>query len=181
MQSDGIKRLLLQGPRLDHAPSLVDLRARDPVGWLLRPFRMLRGPPRQMVRIVAKPSFRDGDFVEIVVPQARLRRELGGYLLGLIAVTAFIGAVAGVLVYLSLNLFLVRPMQRITASMERFRANPDDPAARILPSNRRDELGRARPSSTACRPTCAPPSAPAPAWRRSARRWPRSTTTCATC
>src|SRR5437868_6603810 len=115
VQSDGIRRLLLPGPRLALAPTLVDLRTRGPVGWLLQPFRLLTGAPQQMMRIVAKPSFRDGDFVEIVVPQARLRRELVGYLLGLIAVTAFIGAVAGVLVYLSLNFFLVRPMQRITA------------------------------------------------------------------
>jgi signal transduction histidine kinase len=143
VQSDGFRRLLLQGPRLDRAPVLVDLRNQGPLGWLLRPFKILGGPKDQMLRIVAKPSFRDGDFVEIVAPQARLRRELQGYLLGLIAVTAFIGAVAAVLVYLSLNLFLVRPMQRITRSMERFRANPDDPAARIAPSHRRDEIGRA--------------------------------------
>ena len=143
VQSDGIRRLLLQGPRLAHAPWLVDLRGRSPVAWLLRPFRVLSGPKDQMVRIVAKPGFRDGDFVEIIVPQARLRSELVGYLLGLIAVTAFIGAVAGLLVYLSLNFFLVRPMQRITAAMERFRAHPDDPAARIQPSHRRDEIGRA--------------------------------------
>jgi signal transduction histidine kinase len=143
VQSNGIRRLLLPGPPLDRTPDLVDLRTRGPVGWLLQPFEILTGPRDQLLRIVAKPQFRDGDFVEIVVPQVRLRRELMGYLLGLIAVTAFIGAVAGLLVYLSLNFFLVRPMQRITASMERFRANPDDPAARIAPSNRRDELGRA--------------------------------------
>jgi signal transduction histidine kinase len=143
VQSDGIRRLLLPGPRLPRAPALVDLRTRGPVGWLLQPFQILSGPPEQMLRIVARPRFRDGDFVEIVVPQARLRRELTGYLLGLVGVTAFIGLVAGILVYLSLNLFLVRPMQRITASMERFRANPDDPAARIAASHRRDEIGRA--------------------------------------
>ena len=143
VQSDGIRRLLLQGPRLARAPDLVDLRAVGPLGWLLRPFQVLSGPADQMMRIVAKPRFRDGDFVEIIVPQARLRSELVGYLLGLIAVTAFIGAVAGLLVYLSLNFFLVRPMQRITGAMERFRANPDDPAARLEPSNRRDEIGRA--------------------------------------
>jgi signal transduction histidine kinase len=143
VQSDGIRRLLLQGPRLSRAPTLVDLRTQGWVGWLLRPFDILTGPPQQMLRILQKPSFRDGDFVEIVVPQARLRSELVGYLLGLLGVTAFIGAVAGVLVYLSLNLFLVRPMQRITASMERFRANPDDPSARIAASHRRDEIGRA--------------------------------------
>jgi signal transduction histidine kinase len=143
VQSEGIRRLLLQGPPLDQAPVLVDLRTRGPVGWLLQPFKILSSPKGRMLRIVARPSFRDGDFVEIVVPQARLRSELIGYLLGLIAVTAFIGAVAGLLVYLSLNFFLVRPMQRITASMERFRANPDDPSARVDPSHRRDEIGRA--------------------------------------
>jgi signal transduction histidine kinase len=46
-------------------------------------------------------------------------------------------------VYLSLALFLVRPMRRITASMERFRSDPDDPAARVTLSGRRDEIGRA--------------------------------------
>jgi signal transduction histidine kinase len=50
---------------------------------------------------------------------------------------------AGALVYLFLNFFLVRPMQRITYSMERFRADPEDPAANIEPSGRRDEIGRA--------------------------------------
>jgi signal transduction histidine kinase len=143
VQTDGIPRLLLPGPRLAQAPTVIDLRTPDPLGWLLRPFRMLTGAPQEMLLIRDKPRFRDGDFVEILTPKARLRRELNGYLLGLIEVTAFIGAVAGVLVYLSLNLFLVRPMQRITASMERFRANPDDPAARIAGSHRRDEIGRA--------------------------------------
>jgi len=143
VQSDGIRRLLLQGPRMARAPYLIDLRAQGLLGWLWQPFQMLTGERTQMIRIVAKPSFRDGDFVEIVTPKARLRSELLGYVAGLAAVTAFIGAVAGLLVYLSLNFFLVRPMQRITASMERFRADPQDPAARIAASHRRDEIGRA--------------------------------------
>jgi signal transduction histidine kinase len=45
--------------------------------------------------------------------------------------------------YLLLNFFFVRPMQRITRSMERFRADPEDAAATIHPSGRRDEIGRA--------------------------------------
>ncbi|MGZ3276597.1 MAG: sensor histidine kinase [Caulobacteraceae bacterium] len=143
VQTEGIPRLLLPGPRLAQAPTVVDLRTRGPLGWLFQPFEILTGSPQEVLLIRDRPRFRDGDFVEILTPKARLRRELNGYLLGLIEVTAFIGAVAGLLVYLSLNLFLVRPMQRITASMERFRANPDDPAARIAGSHRRDEIGRA--------------------------------------
>ena len=79
----------------------------------------------------------------MVAPDAELRLELRSYLWRLIGVAVFVSAMAGVLVYLSLNLFLVAPMQRITFAMERFRADPDDPAAHLEPSGRRDEIGRA--------------------------------------
>ena len=96
-----------------------------------------------MVRVVAKPRFRDGDFVEIVTPDAPLRKALLEDLFRLSAIFAVISIVAGGLVYLSLNAFFVSPMQRITRAMERFRADPEDPAAHIQLSGRRDELGRA--------------------------------------
>jgi signal transduction histidine kinase len=143
VQSDGIRRLLLQGPRMQRPPELIDLRRSNLVSWLAEPFVIAFGGDDQMVRVVAKPHFRDGDFVEIITPRAPLRRELGSYLLGLLGVTVFLSAVAGGLIYLSLNALLVRPMQRITESMERFRADPADPAARIEASGRRDEIGRA--------------------------------------
>jgi signal transduction histidine kinase len=144
VQSDGVRRLLLAPPRLVRTPQLVDLRNRNAAAWLAAPFRTLApGGAERVLRVVAPPNFRQGDFVEILVPAAGLRQALGTYLLQLLAVTAFISAVAGVLVYFTLNNFLVRPMQRITESMERFRAAPEDPAVRVLLSGRRDEIGRA--------------------------------------
>jgi len=143
VQSDGVRRLLLAAPRMAKPPYLVDLRDRNPIAWLSAPFQTLFGGKDQMVRVVAVPRFRDGEFVEIVAPDKPLRDELWAYMARLFAVTLFISAVAGGLVYISLNAFLVRPMQKITRAMERFRADPDDPAARIGLSGRRDELGRA--------------------------------------
>jgi signal transduction histidine kinase len=96
-----------------------------------------------MARVVARPQFRDGDFVEIVVPDGPLKTELQAYLLRLSAIDLFISIVAGGLVYLSLNALLVRPMQRITRAMERFRSDPEDVASHVEPSGRRDEIGRA--------------------------------------
>jgi signal transduction histidine kinase len=96
-----------------------------------------------MVRVVAAPQFRQADFVEIVAPDKVLRDELFAYLWRLVAVTLFTSIFAGGLVYLSLNAFLVRPMQRITRAMERFRADPEDPRAQVGLSGRRDEVGRA--------------------------------------
>jgi signal transduction histidine kinase len=142
VQTDGIRRLLLAAPRMERAPELVDLRQRNPAAALAGPFRTLGPLGPRMIRVVARPQFRKAEFVEIVVSDAPLRRDLVNYLLGLLGVTAFISIVAGVLIYLTLTYFLVRPIRKITESMERFAANPEDPA-RLPLSGRRDEIGRA--------------------------------------
>jgi signal transduction histidine kinase len=143
VQSGGVRRLLLAAPRMTRTPYLVDLRTGDPASRLFAPFQTLFGGRGRMVRVVARPQFRDGDFVEIVAPDAPLKTDLLAYLVRLSAVDVFISMVAGGLVYLSLNALLVRPMTRITRAMERFRADPEDPAAHVEPSGRRDEIGRA--------------------------------------
>ncbi|MDP3488650.1 MAG: HAMP domain-containing sensor histidine kinase [Phenylobacterium sp.] len=143
IQSDGVRRLVLRGNNMSRTPYLVDLRDQAVASWLAAPFQTMFGGEGRMVRVVAEPRFRDAEFIEIVAPDAELRQELTAYLWRLIAVTAFVSAMAGGLVYLSLNLFLVRPMQRITRGMELFRADPDDPRASVKLSGRRDEIGRA--------------------------------------
>jgi signal transduction histidine kinase len=143
IQTDGMRRLVLGGPSLKRAPYVVDLRDQAWGSWIAAPFQTLTGGEGRMVRVIANPRFRRADFVEIVAPDAELKRLLVDYLWKLVLVAAFVATVAGVLVYLSLNFFLVRPMQRITYAMERFRADPDDPEARVQPSGRRDEIGRA--------------------------------------
>ena len=142
VQSDGVRRLMLAAPRMNRTPYLIDLRRGTSLDSLVAPFSTLMGGDR-MVRVVDRPRFRSGDFVEIVASDGPLRHELQAYLLRLLAVAAIISAVAGGLVYLSLNALLVRPMQKITKAMERFRADPEDPAASLSPSGRRDEIGRA--------------------------------------
>lgn len=136
------RRLILQAPRLQRTPYLVDLRRPDPMFWLA-PFRTLAEGGDRMVRVMAKPRFREGDFVEIVASDGPLKRDLLTQLGRLMGIAAFTSVMAGAVVYLSLIVFLVRPMRRITLSMERFRANPDDARARLDPSGRRDEIGRA--------------------------------------
>ena len=146
VQSGGVRRLLLTAPRTIGTPELVDLRRSDPAARALAPFGTLladEGRGGRTLRVVAQPRFRSGEFVEIVVPEAPLKRELARYLLRLLVVAAATAALVGLVVYLSLNAFLVAPMQRITGSMERFRARPEDPSARLALSGRRDEIGRA--------------------------------------
>jgi signal transduction histidine kinase len=143
VQSGGVRRLLLAGPRIAVAPYLVDLRqGASPLSWSA-PFETLFSGHNRMVRVIARPSFRDGDFIEIVAPDGPLKVELANYLLSLVGVAAIFAVVIAGSLYLLLNVFFVLPMQRITRSMERFRADPEDASATIHPSGRRDEIGRA--------------------------------------
>jgi len=142
MGVDNERHLILQMPRLQRTPYLVDLRRGAAMSWLA-PFETLFGAGGRMIRVMAKPRFLPGEFVEIVAPDAPLKRELLIQLERLLGIAAFTSVVAGAVVYFSLNLLLVRPMQRITRSMERFRADPADPHAHLDPSGRRDEIGRA--------------------------------------
>lgn len=148
VRSGGVLRLLLAAPRTAKAPELVDLRDRNVFAWLAAPFRTLGPNAAPFLRVVAKPRYRPGDFVVIVVPHAPLRAEVRAYGTRLLWASVITSAVAGLIVYGALAAFLVRPMRRITLSMERFRANPEDPAARLPLSHRRDEIGRAEEELT---------------------------------
>jgi signal transduction histidine kinase len=143
VQAKGVRRLLLAAPRMEQAPSLVDLRSQSIGDFLIEPFIALGPVAPRMLRVVGHPQLREGDFVEIVLPTAPLRAALWAYFWRLVLVSVLISILAGGVVYLLLAAFLVRPISRITEAMERFRARPDDPAARLKPSNRRDEIGRA--------------------------------------
>jgi signal transduction histidine kinase len=143
VRNQGVSSLLLAAPRLQVRPRTIDLRRSSGFWRLTAPFETLARPDGGFLRVVDSPRFRDGDFVEIVVQEGPLRAGLLDYLISIGASTVFIGLIAGTLVYLTLNLVLVRPMQGITGSMERFRADPDDPEARVPLSGRSDEIGRA--------------------------------------
>ncbi len=142
VSNDGVRRLVFANSRPSKPPYLVDLRPRAAGLGLFAPFQTLMGSGERM-RVVAEPRFRPADFIEFVATDTELKRALAAYLWRLVAIVAGVSALAGLIVYLALNLFLVRPMQRITFAMERFRADPDDPAAKIQLSGRRDEIGRA--------------------------------------
>jgi signal transduction histidine kinase len=139
---DGVRRLVFASSRPPRAPYLVDLRPRAAGLGLFAPFQTLLGPGDR-VRVMAEPRFRKADFIEFVATDTELKKALASYLWRLVAIVAGVATLAGLIVYFALNLFLVRPMQRITFAMERFRADPDDAEARVQLSGRRDEIGRA--------------------------------------
>ena len=143
VQADGVMRQVLAPAKQSKADYRIDLRQQDLFSQMSGALDTLYGGGDRLVQVVDRPHYLKGEAVEIVVPDNPLQsilvdnfREL---LLGLILTSVM----AGALVYLFLTFFLIRPIQRITRSMERFRVDPEDAAAHLPPSGRHDEIGRA--------------------------------------
>lgn len=105
---------------------------------------MLMAPDNRLLRIIG-PSPKDPEIlVEVVMDEAPLCREMFDYSWRILALSLVISVFTAALVYLSLHLLMVRPMRRITESMAAFRANPENAAASLPPSERSDEIGIAQ-------------------------------------
>jgi signal transduction histidine kinase len=143
VQADGVMRSVLAPAKLPHTVYRIDLRQQDPLSQLSAPFETLFGGGDRMVLVIDRPHYVAGELVEILVPDAPLQSILVDNFRELLIGAIFTSVMAGALVYLFLTVFLIRPMQRITRAMERFRADPEDPAAHLEPSGRHDEIGRA--------------------------------------
>jgi signal transduction histidine kinase len=97
----------------------------------------------RMVRVVAASPRDPGVLVETILDEAPMRVAMYEFSGRILLLSIVISLVTATLVYLSLRWLIVRPMLGITASMERFRDDPDDARRIIVPGRRTDELGRA--------------------------------------
>ena len=142
----GVRHLVLSGKTGGKAPVYIDLSEGPSVSWLFAPWATLLGGPDRFIRADAHPRFRlpgaQDEIVEIVVPAAPLKSDLEAYLVRTLAVSLVMSLIGGGLVYLALSAFIVRPMRRVTRSIERFRADPSNPDAAPEVTGRHDEIGR---------------------------------------
>jgi len=136
------RRLLAAGnmpPAINH-----DIDMRD-MSWhraIIEAFDTLVCKDADVMRVVG-PAPMGGEFVEIVVDEAPLRRAMVDFSVRILILSLIISAVTATLVYLSLHRLLVRPMRRMTANMVAFRADPENPARIMAASERGDEIGTA--------------------------------------
>src|SRR5712691_2151834 len=118
----------------------IDMRN---VSWhraILDAFDTLLCADNDVMRVVG-PAPMGGEFVEIVLDEAPLRKAMVDFSIRILILSLIISAITATLVYLALHFLLVRPMRHMTANMVAFRADPENPARIIAASDRSDEVG----------------------------------------
>ncbi len=122
----------------------IDLREETFFGLIMDAFETLWQSSNRVLSVMG-PSPKDKNtMIEVVLDEEPLRMEMLDYSRRILLLSLIISFVTAVLVYLSLQWLLVRPMRQLTANMTAFSMAPEDATRLMSPSARSDEIGVAQ-------------------------------------
>jgi len=146
IQREGERILLLEDPNAANDEQLVLYDYTRATGW--QRFRWALetffAPEGRVLRVLSRPRFESGEFVEIVLNEAPLKAAVQQFAERFARISMLILMAAGALIYFTLNAAFVRPMRDLTEAIERFRDKPEDVSIAFPRSQRSDEIGRAQ-------------------------------------
>jgi signal transduction histidine kinase len=105
-------------------------------------FKMMLNRRPYVMRVVG-PAPMGGEYIELIMNEAALRKAMLRYSADILLLSLLISGITAALVYLALHYMFVRPMRRVTANMMAFSADPENTDRIITPSARGDEIGLA--------------------------------------
>ena len=131
---------------LDNAPMpraavTADMRMRDPMSLIGGALDTLVFGGGRTLRIIGNTDGDTASQVEVLMPEAPLKRELLDYSRNIAVISLVIAAITSVVIFVTLNRLLIAPIRRVTANMVAYRQAPENAALIIAPSRRRDEIG----------------------------------------
>jgi signal transduction histidine kinase len=142
VRGGGVQRLLALEPIPEAVADTVDLAQVSTWDALRGAWRTLVAPVTQPIRVLGrgKPGFPQ---VEILLDEAPLRTAMIDYALRLAVSSLIIAAAAAGLVFVVLQVLIVRPVRRLATNVTAFADAPEDAGRIIAPSGRTDEIGQA--------------------------------------
>jgi signal transduction histidine kinase len=121
-----------------------DLRGAGFVALIRNAMMTLAEKGNSVIRVLDVSPTDPRVVVEVLLDEAPMRREMWAFGIRILELSIVISLITAALVYLSLQWLLVTPLRRLTASMMRFREDPEDASRVTPPSGRSDEIGLAQ-------------------------------------
>ncbi len=121
----------------------LDLRETSPVSRVMDVFGAFLAPDDRVL-VVTAPGSQDDRVIEVILPQKPMKQQLQAYAWRIAFLSIIIALIAAALIYVLLHWQVVRPMQRVTLSVEQFGMDPGSWTRRLQPTRRKDEIGRAQ-------------------------------------
>ena len=137
------RRLILEEDMPAEIDASYDLRGATWLTLITDALMVYAEPKDRVIRVIGRPGYSTGQFIEVVMEEAPLHAAMIRYGLDILGLSILISIITAALVYLTLDALLVKPMTRLTWNIVRFSERPEDPTRIITPSGRRDEIGMA--------------------------------------
>jgi signal transduction histidine kinase len=136
------KNLMLRGATAAQLviDETVNLDDRGPVNLLASALDTLSHTDNRLLRVMGHSPRGPDTLIEVVLDEGPLHEAMVAYSWRVLGLSIVISLITASLIFLALQLFIIRPMQRMTGEMVRFRGDPEM-APEGPPSTRSDEIG----------------------------------------
>jgi len=136
------QRMLMVGhdmpPDVDLA---VDLREPGFIGPIMAAFDTLFQNENRVLSVAGLAPKSHSVMVEVIVDETPMRRAMVDFSTRILNLSLIISFFTAGLVFLSLRWMMIRPLQRITRHIARFRESPESPVSAVANAGRQDEIG----------------------------------------
>lgn len=139
---DGMSQVLLGSPPTDDTQieliSITDTESFPNIGDV---FTTFFGPDEGYYRVTRKASYPVNANIEAIIPRVNLKWALRNYFKNIFYLSLLIAVITGGLIYFTMALMIIRPVQSIARNVAKFQDDPQMTRLDYKPSKRRDEIG----------------------------------------
>jgi signal transduction histidine kinase len=138
----GVSQLIqLENSPLPTEAVTADMRIQEPAALIAGAIDALFAPEGRTLRIIGSADGDTDGLVEVLMPEAPLRKELFIYSRNIFILSLVIAILTALVLYVFVTRSLIGPIRRLTANMLAYRQAPENASLIIVPSNRKDEVG----------------------------------------
>ena len=135
------RRLILRKDMPLDVIAHYDLRNASYLDLLVDAFNAMRGQNDGLISVTGDTRLHAGEYVQIILPESALTDAMYEHTRVLLMISFVISLITGLLVYITLQWLLVRPVRVLTEDLIAFRENPENGLSAARASTRSDEIG----------------------------------------
>lgn len=143
LHRDETRQLVLSSAIPGMVEETYDLRDAGAITLIVDALQRIANPDNEIVRVIGEPVREGGLTIEVTMPTSALRYALIDYGLNILALSLVISVVTASLLFLAMRRLLLKPIQKLVASMQSYAAAPEDARRIIRPSTSATELRQA--------------------------------------
>lgn len=143
LRRDEARQLILSSPMPHSISETYDLRDASALALIRDAIAQLADPENKVVRVIGSPVREAGLLIEVAMETKGLRSAMIDYGLTILFLSAVISVITALLLFLTVQTFLVKPIKGVVHYMKTYAADPQDVRRIITPSSNLRELREA--------------------------------------